>query len=550
MDTISNQNHIQANLDVLKKTVDLFSIGAKSTNENMDSITSRLFQIFERQNDTIKISDFLQVIDECGIWRTDPRIKRSVKDLLEFQSSKGDNIDFDNFERICSVEISLIEQILCNDLIIPEFQAFKKEFHRIFEETKEINTGKVADYIPQLGKVDPSKFAVSFCSIDGQRFSIGDMNDFFCIQSCSKPINYCLAIEEHGLEKVKRHVGIEPSGESFNKLALNAEGLPHNPMVNAGGVMSTSLVKTGHSQADRFEFVSKIWSRLCGGARINFNNSVYLSERDTADRNFCLAYMMRESGAFPENATLLNTLELYFQCCSMETTCEDFAVLAATFANDGICPLTTDRVFKSDTVKNCLCLMYSCGLYDFSGSWSFDIGIPAKSGVGGSIFGVIPGVGGVCVWSPRLDKHGNSVRGVEFFKRLVQKFAFHHFENHSSHPSQSKLDPRKQAFASDLHELVSFLYACAEGDIQFIRKQFAKGFDVNTGDYDGRTGLHLAASEGKIAVVRFLLQRGARFDPVDRWGGTPLRDAIQGEHIEVEKFLRQYASDNSITIDN
>ena len=182
------------------------------------------------------------------------------------------------------------------------------------------NGGAVADYIPQLKRVDPEKFGIAVCTVDGQRFSTGDTSDLFCVQSVCKPINYSLALEEHGVAAVHRHVGREPSGRGFNELSLTDDGLPHNPMINSGAIMSCSLLRSRDELADRFDHVAATWRRLSGSARVGFNNSVYLSERRTADRNFALGYFMREQGAFPDGTDLVETLEFYFQCCSSSST--------------------------------------------------------------------------------------------------------------------------------------------------------------------------------------------------------------------------------------
>ena len=158
-----------------------------------------------------------------------------------------------------------------------------------------------------------------------------------------------------------------------------------------------------------------------------FANSTYLSERASADRNFCLGYMMREEGAFPEGIDIMKTLESYFMYCSIECTVHTLSVVAGTFSNGGTCPVTGKKVFDADVVRNCLSVMHSCGMYDYSGTFAYKMGFPCKSGVGGALMIVIPGVCGFCTWSPRLDDIGNSVRGVHFCKLIAKHFSFHSF---------------------------------------------------------------------------------------------------------------------------
>ncbi|MBS4730211.1 glutaminase A [Mycobacterium sp. SM1] len=335
----------------------------------------------------------------------------------------------------------------------------------------------MADYIPQLKRVDPDKFGVAICTVDGQRFTIGDAHDLFCVQSICKPVNYSLALEEHGVATVHRHVGREPSGRSFNELSLNGDGLPHNPMINSGAIMTCSLLRPHDELADRFDYVAETWRRLSASSRVGFNNSVYLSERRTADRNFALGYFMREHSAFPDGTDLVEILEFYFQCCSIEVDAQALAAAAATFANAGINPLTNDRIFKPGTVRHCLSLMSSCGMYDYSGEFAFIIGLPAKSGVSGGLMLVVPGVMGVCIWSPRLDEHGNSVRGVAFCKEFVARYNFHVFDSLIVDGDSGKRDPRRKKNEAEISGTMRLLYAASQGDVDELRAVLATGAD-------------------------------------------------------------------------
>jgi len=275
---------------------------------------------------------------------------------------------------------------------------------------------------------------------------------------------------------------------------------------------------------------------LAGGFRPGFSNSTYLSERKTADRNFALGYFMRENGAFPDDVDLVETLEFYFQCCSIEMTVESMAVVASTLANGGICPLTGKRVLSPSTVQKCLALMSSCGMYDYSGEWAFSVGLPGKSGVSGVVIVVVPNVMGLCIWSPRLDAHGNSVRGIDFSRRLVDTFNFHNYDNVVG-GVHDKIDPRRPQEDQGRDLLQALCWAASKGDMSGIRRLVARGVDLNGADYDGRTALHLAASEGHVEVVAFFLDRGANPGPRDRWNATPRDDAVREGHLEVTALL-------------
>ena len=502
----------------------------------------RLFNALDVESKgTFPLSRLKRVLSHMGIKENDPRIQ--IDRSLLIQSEDDDQFDlvgFSEFKVILQNSHStLIKDAIEGNLIIPDFQNFTKEIKAIFDQTKSNEKGHVATYIPQLGRVNPDQFAVSICTIDGQKASFGDTEKFFCIQSMAKPINYAIALETFGAEKVHQHVGREPSGVTFNGLVLNDRGLPHNPMINAGAIMTCSLVKPELEIADRFDYVLDQWAEMSGGIPARFNNSVYLSERQTADRNFALGYFMRENGAFPENNNLIETLEFYFQCCSIEVNSEALAVAAATLANAGICPTTGKQILKPDTVKNVLSLMYSCGMYDFSGEFAFTIGLPAKSGVAGGLMIVIPNLMGIAVWSPRLDKHGNSVRGIEFCKELVERFNFHNYDSLIKGASNKK-DPRLHKNEAQITGLINLCWAASNGDFQEVQQLVARGINVNDADYDGRTALHLAASEGHHRIVNYLMQKGAKLDATDRWGNTPLEDARRNKHEAVIDAMKTF----------
>lgn len=462
----------------------------------------------------------IDCFSDIGITADDPRAAALFKAIKAADA----NISLDQFQALQNISPTLFEQVVSGQMAIPQFKEFCQELEIIFDRAAGNHEGSLANYIPQLERVDPEKFAAAVCSVDGQRFALGDSDDFFCVQSCSKPITYCLALEEQGEEVLHRYVGTEPSGKTFNELTLNAKGLPHNPMINAGAIMCGALIKNDADASDRFDYVMSKWKECAGNMKIGFDNAVYLSERQTADRNFALAYFMREKKAYPPDINLLDVLEFYFQCCSIETTTKAMAVIASTLANGGNCPLTGAQVFRPDHVKDCLSLMSSCGMYDFSGEFAFRIGIPAKSGVSGAIMLVVPNVAGFAVWSPRLDELGNSVRGVEFCRQLAAKFKFHTFDS-TSGLTDDRVDPRRNLYESRLGGINAFCWAAYEGDVAEMRRLVARGVNPAAGDYDGRTALHLAASEGRLKAVRYLIELGADLSAKDRWGNTPLDDA-------------------------
>ncbi|MEM9706154.1 MAG: glutaminase A [Pseudomonadota bacterium] len=498
--------------------------GVNLEDHRRDSFSAQIFDaVVTSGKTTISADDLFAALRKAGLKRSDRRLSETRK-ALERDKAASAEMDLEAFsKRLAPENTALILRALRGDLIIPDFADYKHRMENIFEYCRDFDGGGVATYIPQLARVNPENYAVAACTVDGQQFSFGDDDESYCVQSTCKPINYAIALDGVGRHTVHRHVGREPSGQSFNELTLNDNGLPHNPMINAGAIMCASLIKPHHPLADRFDHIMSIWRSLGGGRNAGFDNSVYLSEKATADRNFALAYFMREKGAFPADTNIMETLDFYFQCCSITVDVRQMGVIAATLANGGVCPLTSQRVFQSETVKDCLSLMYSCGMYDFSGEYAFTVGIPAKSGVSGAIFLVVPGVCGIALWSPRLDRLGNSVRGIEFSKRLVEVFAFHTYANMVN--DHRLIDPRKSNVERNRDEAALLCAAAARGDIGEVRRLVAAEANLDAADYDGRTPLHLAASEGAEAMVDFLIEHCACLDPVDRWGNTPIDDA-------------------------
>lgn len=322
----------------------------------------------------------------------------------------------------------ILERAITDRLVIRNWSKFTSEIEEMYNEVKQINGGKVATYIPELGKVNPDLFGVSICTVDGQIFSVGDTEIAFPIQSCGKPVLYSAALEQGSNIDVHTYVGREPSGASFNAFTLNAEDKPHNACINSGAIVVSALYYPELMPADRFNMLSDKLSELTGDEKPGFGLSVFLSEKQTAHTNFALAHFMASKGRFPHDTSIENALDFYFQMCSTELNCRQMAVLAGTYANNGRNPVTKKNVFTPETVKNTVSMLFSCGMYNYSGEWACTVGLPAKSGVSGVIFLVVPGILGVSIFSPPLDSYGNSVKGVEFAKRLADKYKYGLFD--------------------------------------------------------------------------------------------------------------------------
>jgi glutaminase len=285
--------------------------------------------------------------------------------------------------------------------------------------------GEVADYIPELARADPEWFGIAVVTTDGQVTEVGSSRQRFTLQSISKPFTYGLALEEHGAEHVLARVGVEPTGDAFNSIELDrGTGRPFNPMVNSGAIAVTDMVP-GEDATERLHRLLDTFRRYVGHADIFIDVATFTSERAHSHRNRAIAHLLRGAGALSDN--LEETLDLYFQQCAILVNCRDMAVMAATLANGGINPVTGERAVPAEHVQNILSVMYTCGMYDSAGFWAFRVGMPAKSGVSGGVIAVSPGRMGIGVFSPRIDAHGNSVRGVRVCEALSQRLGLHLF---------------------------------------------------------------------------------------------------------------------------
>lgn len=323
--------------------------------------------------------------------------------------------------------LSLVLRALADGLAVSRFDHFSSQLANIYAYVQDCAYGSPADYIPELARQDPDAFGFAACSIDGQQMMMGQSRSAFCQQSVIKPLVYALAMGLNGENRVHRHVGREPSGRRFNELALDPDNRPHNPMINSGAIMCAAMIRPNWTIEARIDLLSRFVSSAAGGEAVGFDEAVYLSERATAKRNQSLVKLMDEHDAFPEECDPASALDLYFRACSLSLDCRQLAIVAATLANGGVCPTTGHRVIDSRIVRNTLSLMLTCGMYDYSGEYAFSVGLPAKSGVSGGLMIVVPGVAGFALWSPRLDRQGNPVRGVELSRRLVETFPFHVF---------------------------------------------------------------------------------------------------------------------------
>ena len=310
-----------------------------------------------------------------------------------------------------------------SDAVSEALASFLQDLHLKY---KPLRDGAVANYIPELAHVDPDLFGICVVTVDGQVYKVGDYDRLFTIQSISKLFVYGLALEEHGRDYVLTKVGVEPTGDAFNAIILDQlSKRPYNPMVNAGAIATTSLIK-GYGPTERLNRMLSMFQRYIGRDDIFVDISTFMSERTTGHRNRAIAHLMRNFGMIDEKID--EALDLYFQQCSIMVNCEDLAVMAATLANKGFNFKTKKQAIDKSYIKDILSVMYTCGMYNFAGEWVYKVGLPAKSGVCGGIIVVVPNLMGIGVFSPPLDANGNSVRGIKVCEELSQKFGLHLFD--------------------------------------------------------------------------------------------------------------------------
>lgn len=286
------------------------------------------------------------------------------------------------------------------------------------------DSGKLADYIPELADADPDKLAVALATLDGPVHAAGDVDTRFTIQSISKPFVYAMALHEHGLDAVLEVVGVEPTGDAFNEVSLeHATGRPRNPMINVGAIVTHALV--GGRDASSEERDDRILAGLSAfaGRSLDVDESTLESELSTAHRNMALAHMVFSHRIVEGDPHPL--VRGYTRQCSVLVDVRDLAVMAATLANAGTNPVTGEEVVPDWVARQVLSVMATCGMYDAAGDWFSTVGIPAKSGVSGGIIGALPGQVGVGVFSPRLDAFGTSSRGVRICERLSRDMGLH-----------------------------------------------------------------------------------------------------------------------------
>ncbi|CAI2934074.1 glutaminase [Aminobacter sp. P9b] len=280
--------------------------------------------------------------------------------------------------------------------------------------------GEVASYIPQLGKVDPNKFGIAVTLTDGEVLVAGDADEPFSVQSISKVFTLALALGRVG-DTLWKRVGREPSGTPFNSIVQleREEGIPRNPFINAGAIVVSDVLLAGHQPREAIGEIVSFVRSLADDDSIVVDGDVASSERATGYRNFALANYLKGFGNLNHAPEL--TLGVYFHHCAIAMSCQQLANAGRFLANAGRIPSSGHTVISSERAKRINALMLTCGHYDGSGEFAFRVGIPGKSGVGGGILAIVPGVASIAVWSPGLNARGNSMLGSIALEQLTKR---------------------------------------------------------------------------------------------------------------------------------
>ncbi len=296
-----------------------------------------------------------------------------------------------------------------------KYQALLDE---IYTEVKPmVGDGKVSDYIPALGNIDPNKFGIAIETVAGETFHVGDADEGFSIQSISKVYNLALGVRIIG-DQIWERVGIEPSGNPFNSLIqLEYEkGIPRNPFINAGALVVADIL-LDHLDQPNQEMLNFVEKLQC--SNVSYNEAVVQSEKEHGFRNAALVNFMKAYGNI--NHSLDQVLDIYYHQCSIEMSCKQLARSFLFLANAGVVPASGERIISSSAAKRINAIMLTCGFYDQAGAFAYLVGLPGKSGVGGGIVAVIPGELAIAVWSPELNSQGNSILGIKVLELFTTR---------------------------------------------------------------------------------------------------------------------------------
>ena len=497
---------------------------------------------------------------------------------------------------------NLVTSALMGGLSMPMFDNFQRDVWEVFQVAKRLhNDGSIEPQIKRAVRPEEDAFGVAICTTDGQTVSFGLADTQVPLMETVKPLLYALGLKDVGRRALHQFVGNEPTAmdpSGFSLLTVTSRDtgpdasqgqarvgeikakveevkeesddayeseekngivnhpstsrrpnlIPFNPFVDSGALAICSVLGRAHLPRDqrtfgdrggRFSHVLSHISEWAGARKIGFHNPLFLCLKSSSLKIQALSHYIKGMDCYPKGTMPTDNAHLYFQTCAIQTTPKDLAVIAATFANRGVCPTTGVRCLDKSALKETLSLMYNCGMNQFTGKWNFSVGIPASSGSSGMTFVVVPGVMGMAIYSPKVNKYNVSSQAHQFVELMTKRYRLSVFDRlvYRDLPLEALPEPRT---THTTQQTVLFFELCmnaSKGNVEKVEKLLREGVDVNRADYDNRTALHIACSDGHAAVVSLLISEGADILAKDRWGQTPFDDAVRQGHGYITDLL-------------
>jgi glutaminase len=461
-------------------------------------------------------------------------------------------------------------------LVIPDPHSFEQTCAYLARQAMSEVHGEVFRELPieEVVLADPDTFGVCIVTVHGQVFKFGSALQEFPLMGTVRPLLHALACSDAGAD-VSAWCGAEPTAADPTSFAVmpaetsGAEGdrsvnpKPWNPYMESGALVMCSLIGKAHApvaermfhdNGTRFSHMLNHFSAWAGGSKVGFSNSVFLAQKEKRLKTQAVSYFLKGLKALPDLADPVDVARMMFQAEAIEMNCEQLANVAAMFANAGVAPLTNQSCLQPKHVRRVLTAMYSCGLGLFSGKAMFTIGVPCAGGASGATIALVPGLFGMCIYSPRLNEMNVSPRAIRFCEDLCQHFGYSIFQRPPASLADATIRRRASSTSSKafdvLHDrvlveqkkltsrrLYDMCSAASRGDVRGLRKLIMEGSDVNEMDYDNRTPLHVACSERQVEAAKLLLASGADVTLMDRWGHTPVDDAKSSHSPELIELL-------------
>ncbi|ESO06750.1 hypothetical protein HELRODRAFT_195098 [Helobdella robusta] len=542
------------------------SSSSLSSFENED-LSDHLFDLIS-ENNSVSCSEIIRNLAACGLWHNDPRLAKFYVRLENRKKTsilptfhEYDRLSRETFKWLVEGSEVLIKKALCDEFIIPDFIRFCKTLNEIYRDCR-TNWGGSSSAWPHednksLGHLNfagsgSDYWGVSLCTIDGQRHNMGDVDVFFPLHSCSWPFNYSFAIKQLGSDEVHRFVGSETPQNFPPSLSQLFPSSPSslsslNPLSLPGSLLISSLLHRNVQTAEkRFTKLLSGYEKLVRDdedGRVRLNEELHEVVRKRSHNWKSVAHSLAAYNCFPRGTCVEETLNMSMLASCLEVDARSLALMAAYYANGGRCPLSMEMptyIRSAVTLpkiehqqltmtRNTLTFMHS------SSTFSRSIHLPICTSLTGAMILVVNGVLGMCLWSPPLNDEGLSCRGIEFCREFVKRF---NLQNSEFTGFGVKDDPRVRRSFKKVGHMGELLFAAYRGDLSSLRNMHKSGLNMNARDYDGRTALHVACSEGNLDCVRYLIDEcKVDMEAVDRWNHKPLHEATRLQRRDIQDYL-------------